>query len=136
MYLSLGEQLGGRPEGDEYYDTDSHVRYDRLAESEPFQAGIARLRNGMQEYRIALLCSEEDPARCHRHLLIGRVLRSEGVELYHIRADGRLQPDRDLMDVGEDPQEPALFMPTMRERAWRSLQSVSRRRALPSSSVH
>jgi uncharacterized protein (DUF488 family) len=137
MYLSFGEQLGGRPDGDEYYDADSHVRYDRLAESEPFQAGIERLRNGMQEYRIALLCSEEDPARCHRHLLIGRVLRSEGMELYHIRADGRLQPDGELVDVDqEDPRQPALFMPNMRERAWRSLRSVSRRKVLPSSSVH
>jgi uncharacterized protein (DUF488 family) len=136
MYLSLGEQLGGRPEGDEYYDADSHVRYDRLAESEPFQAGITRLRAGMQEYRIALLCSEEDPARCHRHLLIGRVLRSEGTELYHIRADDRLQPDGELVDVYQaDPLQPALLMPNMRERAWRSLRSVSRGRVLPSSSV-
>jgi uncharacterized protein (DUF488 family) len=136
-YLSFGEQLGGRPDGDEYYDAEGHVRYDRLAESELFRSGIARLRNGMQEYRIALLCSEEDPARCHRHLLIGRVLRSEGTELYHIRADGRLQPDGELADVGQgDPRQPALFVPTMRERAWRSLRSVSRGRMQPSSSAH
>ena len=42
------------------------------------------------------MCSEEDPAVCHRHLLVGRVLAGEGLTLRHIRGDGRLQTDADL----------------------------------------
>src|SRR5256885_6167035 len=33
------------------------------------------------------LCSEEDPAGCHRHLLIGRVLAVRGTELKHVRSE-------------------------------------------------
>jgi uncharacterized protein (DUF488 family) len=40
-----------------------------------------------------MLCAEEDPARCHRHLLIAPALEERGVEVVHIRGDGRLQGD-------------------------------------------
>lgn len=136
-YLPFGRQLGGRPDGDEFYDEEGHVRYDRLAESAEFRAGIERVLAGGRKYRIALLCSEEDPARCHRHLLIGRVLTAEGADLRHIRANGRIQSDVELDTAAEDdPAQQELFTPAPRERSWRSLRSVSRRRALLSSSEH
>jgi uncharacterized protein (DUF488 family) len=136
-YVPLGRQLGGRPDGDEFYDKKDHVRYDRLAECEVFRAGIERLLNGAKEYRIALLCSEEDPSRCHRHLLIGRVLHDRGVDLLHIRADGRIQPDTELRAADEKAlTQPTLFGDGLRERAWRSLRSVSRGRVPLSSLEH
>ena len=59
--------------------------------------------------RIALLCAEEDPARCHRHLLIGPVLQQRGVPVCHIRRDGRTETEADLAARGTggtaaDPQ--------------------------------
>jgi len=68
QYVYLGRELGGRPEGAEYYDSEGYVLYWRRAESPEFLSGIERLERGRDQYRIALLCSEEDPAGCHRAL--------------------------------------------------------------------
>ena len=40
-----------------------------------------------------MLCAEENPAHCHRRLLVARVLFEEGARVLHIRGDGRLQPE-------------------------------------------
>ena len=73
-YLYLGRELGGRPEGDEFYDDEGHVLYDRVAATCLFQEGLSRLERGIREYKVAMLCAEENPAACHRRLLVGRVL--------------------------------------------------------------
>jgi len=136
-YVSLGSQLGGRPDGDEFYDEQDHVRYDQVARSQTFQAGIDRVLKGARNYRIALLCSEEDPLKCHRHLLIGRVLRDRGVAVLHIRGDGRIQAEDDLDCASADTSpQGELFEANLEDRRWRSAQSVSRRRAPLNSSEH
>jgi hypothetical protein len=84
-----------------------------------------------------LLCSEEDPSQCHRHLLIGRVLRDRGVELQHIRGDGRVQAESELSAPRPDEYAQAmLFESPPEERQWRSIRSVSRRRQPLSFSGH
>ena len=70
--------------------------YGRLAATPAFRDGIDRVLAGAQAQRIALLCSEEDPSRCHRHLLIGRVLRERGVPVTHIRRGGHVETEADL----------------------------------------
>lgn len=95
-YGFYGRELGGRPEGGEFYDAQGHVLYSEVARSQPFQDGLARLMQGTQQYRVALLCSEEDPNVCHRRLLITRTLDGLGVSVIHIRGDGRLQTEREL----------------------------------------
>lgn len=95
-YLFMGKDLGGRPEGDEFYDKNDHVLYNRVAESAFFLTGIQRLKEIGRTSRAAIMCSEEDPALCHRHLLIGYVLAQQGVELVHIRGNGRLQSEKQL----------------------------------------
>jgi uncharacterized protein (DUF488 family) len=136
-YVPLGKQLGGRPDDDEFYDEQDHVLYDRLAATQEFQVGIERILRGAKDYRVALLCSEEDPSKCHRHLLIGRVLRDRGITLLHIRGDGRIQTEDDLAaaEANNHPQ-PTLFESRSGERQWRSIQSVSRRRTPLNSSAH
>ena len=131
-YIPFGRELGGRPEGDEFYDEQGHVLYGRVAASPAFLEGIERVLAGAETSRIALLCSEEDPSRCHRHLLIGRVLRERGVAVSHIRRDGRIETEaelagRELSDVPED----TLFEGDTAERSWRSPRPVRRRRPPP-----
>jgi len=41
--------------------------------------------------RIVLLCSEEDPRRCHRHHLVARSLMDVGVRVLHIRRSGEVE---------------------------------------------
>ena len=76
QYLLMGKELGGRPDGEEFYDTDDHVMYNRVAESSLFLKGIRRLEEFGRATRVAIMCSEEDPTACHRHLLIGSDPRS------------------------------------------------------------
>lgn len=131
-YCFLGDELGGRPAGAEFYDAEGYVLYGRVARSAPFLAGIERLLAMLDGGRVALLCSEEDPAGCHRRLLVGRVLRGRGVAVAHIRGDGRLQTEDELA-AGNAGAQLAL-LPQREEAEWRSTRSVSRRRPPSSSS--
>jgi uncharacterized protein (DUF488 family) len=127
-YVFLGRQVGGRPDDPQFYDADGYVLYDRLAASPSFLEGIERLEEDIQTCRVAVLCSEENPTVCHRNLLVGRVLIGRGVELWHIRADGRLQSQAELdrESCTGDPRQQLLFE-EFDEKPWRSKRSVSPR---------
>ncbi len=122
-YLFMGEQLGGRPVGDEFYDEKGHVLYYRVAEAKFFQEGIERLRKGSSQYRVAMMCSEEDPAVCHRMLLISRVLTDSGEVVAHIRGDGSLQSDAELRATSANLAQGLLFE-ELEQESWKSLLSV------------
>lgn len=130
-YLFLGKELGGRPAGSEFYDGDGRVLYYRLAESELFLSGIARLEKGIQEFRVALVCSEEDPQVCHRQLLVGRVLSERGVTLHHIRGDGRVETQP---PPAVDARRKQTLFTFGEESEWKSLRSVLPRKTPRSSS--
>jgi uncharacterized protein (DUF488 family) len=122
-YLPFGRELGGRPEGAEFYDAQGHVRYGRLAASPAFQDGLDRILVQARTSRIALLCSEEDPRRCHRHLLIGRVLGERGVPVSHLRRDGGIETGADLgASEPGDAFQATLFDDDLR---WRSPRPIS-----------
>jgi uncharacterized protein (DUF488 family) len=127
-YLFLGKELGGRPDGAAYYDAAGHVDYSAVEQATFFKEGIARLEHGLRKYRVAIMCSEEDPSGCHRRLLVGRVLAERSVALLHIRADGHIDREDRVRDerMQEDDGRLALF-PDLEatERTWKSIRSVS-----------
>ena len=131
-YLYMGNELGGRPDEEKFYDTEGHVLYYRLAESSTFLEGIKRLERGIRRFRVAIMCSEENPSICHRHLLVGRVIAGHGVKIQHIRGDGTIQSDTEL-PVTDGGQQ--LLFNLYEENTWKSLQSVSRRKQQKSSSI-
>lgn len=137
-FVFLGQELGGRPDGAAFYDDEGHVRYDMVAQTPEFLNGVAKVERGASQHRIALLCSEENPAICHRRLLIGRVLSERGTQVVHIRGDGRLQTEAELTaeeTAGEDDGgQQSLFGDEEELTAWRSIQSVSRKKQPGSSS--
>jgi len=136
QYVFLGQELGGMPDGKEFYDAEGHVVYSRIAASEPFRLGIARLLEGIRKYRVAIMCGEEDPANCHRRLLVSKVLMEQGVGVRHIRGDGRIQTEEELMQqeqAGKVDQLELGFAGS-EEETWKSTQSVSRRKRPSSSS--
>jgi uncharacterized protein (DUF488 family) len=111
-YLFLGKELGGRPKDREFYDSEGHVLYPLLSESQLFLEGIERVINGMKTYRVALMCSEENPAKCHRYLLVGKVLEDRSISVLHIRGDGRIQSKDDISQENEEftgNQQQSLF---------------------------
>lgn len=97
-YVFLGGELGGRPADSSCYGEDGRVLYDRVAESDPFDAGIRRVARAADERRVVLMCSEKEPLDCHRTLLVARALDARGVAVKHILADGGVESHSDVMD--------------------------------------
>ncbi len=137
-YAYAGDSLGGRPRDSSQYDAAGRALYFKMAASEEFREGLARLKLLAEERGpVALMCSEEDPTNCHRRLLIGRVLAEEGGTILHIRGDGRLQEESSLGGVRKASSlaQRGLFDET-EDSSWKSIQSVSPARPRSSSSSH
>jgi len=133
-YVFLGKELGGKPEGDEFYETDptgtkDYVLYWRIAQTDLFQSGLARLVDGAKRFRIAMMCSEEDPADCHRYLLITRELYNRGLDVTHIRGDKSIETTEKVagVDDGTAPwREQMSLIESLDRRSWRSTRPVTR----------
>jgi uncharacterized protein (DUF488 family) len=101
-YVFLGSELGGRPDGKEFYDAEGRVDYERRTGAREFQVGVDRLVEIARDASTAILCAEEDPGNCHRRLLVTPTLQRKDVAVLHIRGDGRVQPEDELS--GRKPQ--------------------------------
>jgi uncharacterized protein (DUF488 family) len=98
-YTFGGDALGGRPNEVECYDEQGHVLYGRLAALPRFQRGIDKLLSAAARHSVAMLCSEESPSNCHRHLLIARVLHARKANVLHLRHNRMTQPYESMPDV-------------------------------------
>ena len=96
-YVFLGGELGARADDQSCY-ANGRVQYSRLAERQEFLEGIERLKKGVLNQRIALMCAERNPLECHRTLLVAQALDKEGLEVQHIHSDGQLERHRNAMD--------------------------------------
>ena len=116
-YVFLGRELGARSTDPTCY-VNGKVQYDRLAQTEPFHAGLDRLVLGSASERIAIVCTERDPLDCHRTLLVARALVGRGLDVDHILSDGSLETyDESMLRLLEKTgqQQPDLFS-TLDER--------------------
>lgn len=78
-YVYLGRELGGyRKVGYEYY-----------VGSEGFREGLGRLQRLARGRRVAVLCAERLPWRCHRRF-IARELEREGFTVVHVIDENRV----------------------------------------------
>ncbi|MFQ5857634.1 MAG: DUF488 family protein [Anaerolineae bacterium] len=103
-YRFMGDALGGRPTDPALYDPgQERPDYQRLAQTPAYQAGIDRLLDLAGAERVAVMCSEGDHRRCHRHLLITQTLLGRGVRVLHI------QPDGTTVEGERIPQQLSLF---------------------------
>jgi uncharacterized protein (DUF488 family) len=93
-YLFLGRELGGRPSDRALYRPDGRPDYALLAASPAFAQGLDRLVLEAGQAPTAVMCAEEDPARCHRRGLLAPALAAQGFEVLHIRGDGRIQAEQ------------------------------------------
>ena len=90
-YVYLGDSLGGKPSDDDLYGLDGKPDYRKMRSQQSFQQGIDDVLELATEETVVLMCSEEDPSKCHRHLLIEPAMLQRGVGLMHIRGDGSVQ---------------------------------------------
>jgi uncharacterized protein (DUF488 family) len=102
-YFYLGDLLGGRPSDPSCYPGGKPLRkggqppprpdFNLVMQKDWFQDGIERLVELTAGQSSVILCSEEDPDRCHRKVLIAEYLAGTypEIETVHIRKDGRLE---------------------------------------------
>ena len=89
-YLFMGEALGGKPEDPSLYDEEGRPDYEKMAKDVDFIAGVADLVAVSGDQNAAIMCSEEDPAGCHRRLLVVPALETHGVQTLHILKTGEI----------------------------------------------
>lgn len=116
-----GEYLGGCPNDPTCYfagqvaDGRANylelVNYAEVARRDWYLRAIDRLIQCAEQDTTAILCSEEDPARCHRHRLIARTLRLLQVDVQHVWATGVLESaDQTEERIARDgANQPGLF---------------------------
>lgn len=100
-YSWLGDRLSGRPTKAEFYGTDGKVMWDELSRWPALHEGLAKVLGRAASERLALVCAEEDPMRCHRRFLLTPPLAELGARVLHIRGDGSLQTEEELPGADE-----------------------------------
>jgi len=107
-YVFMGNEFGARADDPSCY-INGRVKYSLLAKRTQFREGIERLKQGVDDHRIALMCAEREPLECHRTLLVAQALVAEGMTVKHIHSDGRFEQHQDalerLLDVVGLPHE-------------------------------
>ncbi len=87
-YLYLGNRIGGKPEGREFYFPNGKVNFDAMSKSASYLTGIEQLLSVAANRRLAFMCAEADYKHCHRYWLITRTLIERGIEVRHILHTG------------------------------------------------
>lgn len=115
-YRYGGEYLGGRPNDptcyfsgelpDEHANYLEEVDYDEVAKRPWFQRGLQRVIALAQSESVAVMCSEEDPAQCHRYHLITQALLPM-VDVLDVRTSGA--PTWRVAVAVPKPKQSALF---------------------------
>jgi uncharacterized protein (DUF488 family) len=96
-YWFMGDKIGGRYPDSNLLFSDGTVDYRKVRETEKFQKGINEVLSIISSgKKIALMCAEKEPERCHRFALISPVLQSKNISVIHIRPDMKLQTNEDL----------------------------------------
>lgn len=96
QYVYMGDRLGGYPEDQTCYMESAPGKrvpdYDAIAAKPWFGAGLREALAMAKNKRVALMCSEEDPGKCHRHKLLAYQIFQRGGQVVHIRKGGALEP--------------------------------------------
>ena len=96
-YQYMGDKIGGRYSNPNLLFPDGTVNYRKVQETEKFQEGInIVLSTIFSGKKIALMCAEKEPERCHRFVLISRALQKKGINVIHIRPEITLQTNEAL----------------------------------------
>jgi len=110
-YFWLGNKLGGRYDKIKYCDEQGRVDYEKVAASEKFIDGIKELEKLITKYNVCVMCSEMEPLRCHRFLLISRALKEYNI--HHIMPDGTLvknvELEKKLLNMYGDINQLSIF---------------------------
>ncbi|HUV79613.1 MAG TPA: DUF488 domain-containing protein [Candidatus Bathyarchaeia archaeon] len=87
-YVFMGNVLGGRPKDESCYKKGKII-YEEVMKKDWYKEGLSSLIELTKKKKVAIMCTEKDPYKCHRHNLIAQSLLREGVNVFHIFENGR-----------------------------------------------
>lgn len=96
-YFWYGNKLGGRYDKIALCNNQGVVDYDKVKNTDKFKEGLKELLELCDMYNVCVMCSEKEPMRCHRFLLISRELKEYNI--YHIMPEGNLIKNSDLEKI-------------------------------------
>ena len=71
-YRNYVAEFGARQENRDFYP-NGYLDFEMFARSEVFLSGFEKIKKSMQKgFVIALMCSEKDPIKCHRTILVAK----------------------------------------------------------------
>ena len=86
-FLALGAPKPARDAARAGRHQELFTRYAEHLRSEPARAALKDLATAAREQPPCLLCFERDPTTCHRSLVAGELVRSEGFEVEDLYAE-------------------------------------------------
>ncbi|HBF0312862.1 TPA: DUF488 domain-containing protein [Clostridioides difficile] len=97
IYIYMGKEFGAKRTNKDVYTQEGYADFEKVAKEDIFLNGIERLKKGCQMgYRIVLLGAMQEPIRCHRSILVGKVLNKEGFDVKYIMHEGNLAYQEDI----------------------------------------
>ena len=91
---ALGGRRAARPDSPHVAWRNSQFRgYADHMDTAEFRDGLGDLVGLAERHRVAVMCAEAVPWRCHRQL-IADALVARGVEVMHVTGPGRAEPHR------------------------------------------
>ncbi|MCD8288959.1 MAG: DUF488 domain-containing protein [Prevotella sp.] len=110
-YVYMGDVLGGMPSDRSCYTEEGRIDYAAISRKDFFIKGLERLLTADRKgIRLAIMCSEADPAMCHRSKLIGRALLEKGIILNHIVGINKSKSQyKVLSEINDGEQDTDLF---------------------------
>ena len=86
-YHPMGTWFGARQPDLQYYNEEGYLDFEKFRESPLFIKGLESVKRGLEQYNIALMCTEKDPIDCHRAIMVGRGFELDGTDVKHILHD-------------------------------------------------
>jgi uncharacterized protein (DUF488 family) len=99
IVYNWSEALGGKPRDRRLWLNEDTPDYYAMSQTPEFQAAIVALVEAAAEARIAIMCSESRPERCHRARLLQAPLIEEGATVKHLLPNGTLL-EEELYTIG------------------------------------
>lgn len=92
-YIYMGQELGGYRKGG----------YQAFTNNPDFKAGVKKLEEIAQIRKVAIVCAERFPWRCHRRF-IAMALLDKGWQINHIIDRGRYWLSKELLKPRQSDQ--------------------------------
>lgn len=96
-YIYMGNELGARRTNKNLYDEFDKVDFEKVKLCQEYKNGIDRIIDGIDKgYKIAVMCTEKDPIKCHRTILVSYSLSIKGVNVIHLVDEAAAKSQKDI----------------------------------------